>query len=70
MEIGQTYDAFATSQRRADRLYTFIEWLARRLRVEVDGLEHLPPGRALLVGNHAFRFRAALASCPSPTWCG
>jgi len=61
MEIGQTYDAFTPSQRRAHRLYTIVEWLARRLRVEVDGIERLPPGRALLVGNHAFGWDVVFA---------
>lgn len=33
-----------------------IDWLARRLSVEVVGLDRLPKGRALLVANHAFGF--------------
>jgi 1-acyl-sn-glycerol-3-phosphate acyltransferase len=38
----------------ADRMFGFVEWLARRLRVEVQGLDRLPKGRAILVANHAF----------------
>lgn len=38
---------------RATRL---LDRLARRLGVEVVGLERLPRGRALLVANHAFGF--------------
>jgi 1-acyl-sn-glycerol-3-phosphate acyltransferase len=38
----------------AGRLYSGIEWIARRLHVEVVGLENIPGGRALLVANHTF----------------
>lgn len=34
--------------------YRVVGALARRLHVEVAGLEHVPSGRALIVANHAF----------------
>ncbi|HVY44845.1 MAG TPA: 1-acyl-sn-glycerol-3-phosphate acyltransferase, partial [Minicystis sp.] len=34
----------------------FVDALARALHVEVRGIERVPPGRALLVANHAFGF--------------
>lgn len=42
-------------------LLSAIDALGRRIRVDVDGLERLPPGRALLVANHTFGFDVALA---------
>ncbi|MBX3232530.1 MAG: acyltransferase family protein [Labilithrix sp.] len=33
-----------------------LDAVARRLRVEVTGAERLPPGRGLIVANHAFGF--------------
>ena len=44
----------ARPSRRAQGVFAFVEWMARRLHVEVIGIERLPPGRALLVANHAF----------------
>jgi len=44
----------AYSPRMAGRFNALVTWVARRLGVEVVGLENLPPGRALLVANHAF----------------
>lgn len=38
----------------ADRIYSVIGAMARLLKVEFAGLENLPPGRGLLVANHAF----------------
>jgi 1-acyl-sn-glycerol-3-phosphate acyltransferase len=38
----------------AERFFRVIEWLARRLHVEVIGIENVPTGRALLVANHSF----------------
>src|SRR6266545_3334741 len=35
-------------------MFATVEWMARRLRIEIIGLEHIPPGGALLVANHAF----------------
>jgi 1-acyl-sn-glycerol-3-phosphate acyltransferase len=46
--------AVPCSLERADRLFTFVEWMAKRFHVEVIGIDRLPPGRALLVANHAF----------------
>jgi 1-acyl-sn-glycerol-3-phosphate acyltransferase len=51
---GPDAAAVAPSPRHAERLYAFVEWMAKRLHVEVIGIERLPPGRALLVANHAF----------------
>jgi 1-acyl-sn-glycerol-3-phosphate acyltransferase len=39
---------------RAERLFALVECIAKRLHVEVIGIERLPPGRALIVANHAF----------------
>ena len=39
---------------QGDRLFAIVEWIARRLHVEVHGFDNLPPGRAVLVANHAF----------------
>jgi 1-acyl-sn-glycerol-3-phosphate acyltransferase len=38
----------------ADRVFAMVDDAARRLHVSVDGIDRLPPGRALLVANHAF----------------
>jgi 1-acyl-sn-glycerol-3-phosphate acyltransferase len=38
----------------ARRFFAAVNTLARRLKVEVDGLENVPKGRALLVANHSF----------------
>lgn len=38
----------------ADHLFAITDWVARRLRITVDGMENIPSGRALLVANHAF----------------
>jgi 1-acyl-sn-glycerol-3-phosphate acyltransferase len=40
--------------RFADRVFDLVERAARRMHVEVDGIDRLPSGRALLVANHAF----------------
>lgn len=42
------------SPRAARRFGGLIRVLGRGLRVEVDGLDRIPEGRALLVANHAF----------------
>jgi 1-acyl-sn-glycerol-3-phosphate acyltransferase len=44
----------ALSPRDADRLFALVQWASRKLRIAVDGIDNLPPGRALLVANHAF----------------
>jgi 1-acyl-sn-glycerol-3-phosphate acyltransferase len=51
---GDVAVALAASPERSERLFSMIEWLARRLHVEIVGIERLPPGRALLIANHAF----------------
>lgn len=38
----------------AARFHTAVNRVARRLRVQVDGVENVPEGPALLVANHAF----------------
>lgn len=45
----------------AHRWSTALDRIGRRLHIDVVGLERLPPGRALLVGNHAFGFDVAFA---------
>jgi 1-acyl-sn-glycerol-3-phosphate acyltransferase len=35
-------------------LFKLVEWVSRRLHVDIVGLENLPAGRAILVANHAF----------------
>jgi 1-acyl-sn-glycerol-3-phosphate acyltransferase len=48
-------DAFvAFDARAAERLYGLLGWLSRHLAVDVEGIEKIPKGRALLVANHAF----------------
>jgi 1-acyl-sn-glycerol-3-phosphate acyltransferase len=48
-------DAFAGyDARTADRGFSAIDAARRSLGIEVTGLHHIPRGRALLVGNHAF----------------
>lgn len=39
-----------------ERFYSLLEQLGRKLRVDVQGMDRLPEGRALLVANHAFGF--------------
>jgi 1-acyl-sn-glycerol-3-phosphate acyltransferase len=51
---AQAFAAFSTAT--AQRVYGALEGLAKRIDVQVDGLEHVPSGRALLVANHAFGF--------------
>ena len=51
----QHRDAFAGFvPSAARRFYETVTWLSRRLKVEVEGIEKVPRGRALLVANHAF----------------
>ena len=44
----------------AARFYAFAGWLSGLLHVEVEGIERLPAGRAVVVANHAFGFDVAL----------
>jgi 1-acyl-sn-glycerol-3-phosphate acyltransferase len=43
---------------RARRLYGLVERLGAALRVDIEGLENIPEGRALFVANHAFGWDA------------
>jgi 1-acyl-sn-glycerol-3-phosphate acyltransferase len=45
----------------ADRVAEIVDRVGRKLRVDVEGIERLPRGRALLVANHAFGFDVAFA---------
>ena len=48
-------DAFAGfSPRTAARVFHVVDGIARHLHVGVEGIENLPRGRALVVGNHTF----------------
>jgi 1-acyl-sn-glycerol-3-phosphate acyltransferase len=49
------------SERVADAVSQKLDRFGRKLRVEVAGLQNIPPGRALLVANHAFGFDIAFA---------
>ena len=40
---------------------SLLDRLGRKLRIDVQGLDRLPPGRGLLVANHAFGFDVAFA---------
>jgi 1-acyl-sn-glycerol-3-phosphate acyltransferase len=44
------------SSETEQRFYGLVERLGRGLRVEIEGIERVPSGRALLVANHAFGF--------------
>ena len=51
-EIG--YDRWGASPRDLARMLALVRILYRRyFRVVTTGLEHIPPGRVLLVGNHS-----------------
>jgi 1-acyl-sn-glycerol-3-phosphate acyltransferase len=51
-EDGNAFGAFDPEVAR--RFYSLVARVSRRLSVEVEGIESIPDGRALLVGNHAF----------------
>jgi 1-acyl-sn-glycerol-3-phosphate acyltransferase len=56
-------DAFqGYSDSTTSAISSAVERLGRKLRIDVQGLENLPPGRALLVANHAFGFDIAFAT--------
>jgi 1-acyl-sn-glycerol-3-phosphate acyltransferase len=59
----RTIDGFEPLHRRAfgafdaqtaERFYRFVDRVAQACHIEVEGVEKIPPGRALLVANHAF----------------
>lgn len=65
-----TIDGFRAEQHQAfvafdpdvtQRVCAALGWLTHRIHAEVDGLEHIPAGRALFVANHAFGWDVALA---------
>jgi 1-acyl-sn-glycerol-3-phosphate acyltransferase len=56
---GQTRPFGGFSANAARRYQTLVRALGRRLHVEVDGVERIPRGRALLVANHAFGWDVA-----------
>jgi len=59
---GTTKDAFSGySVPIADAFLDALDRIGRRIHVDVRGLDLLPPGRALLVANHAFGFDIAFA---------
>jgi 1-acyl-sn-glycerol-3-phosphate acyltransferase len=50
-------EAFASfSPAASRRVFAALEGLGRRLDARIEGLEHVPAGRGLLVANHAFGF--------------
>ncbi len=51
-EHAQPFVAF--NPETARRFYAGLGRLAQHLDVRVEGLEHIPPGRALIVANHSF----------------
>src|SRR5205823_1680036 len=58
-ELGDK-DAFVGySSPVAKRVGDTLDRFGRRLRIDVDGIERLPKGRAILVANHAFGFDIA-----------
>ena len=55
-------DAFvAFDPRSAERMYRWLGWVSGKLKVEVEGIEKIPKGRALIVANHAFGWDVAFA---------
>jgi 1-acyl-sn-glycerol-3-phosphate acyltransferase len=48
------YDRWGGSPASAMRMLVIVRWLYRNyFRVETSGLEHLPAGRVMVVGNHS-----------------
>ncbi len=69
------HQAFTSySDAAAARFYESIGSLRRRFQVDVQGLEHIPRGRALIVANHAFGWdvvfpmEAIWREVHRPTW--
>jgi 1-acyl-sn-glycerol-3-phosphate acyltransferase len=80
---GMTIDGFHShdaaafagySPRVATRFFDLVRKTGKRFDVRVTGLEHIPAGRALLVGNHAFGWYSmfpmaeALTQLGRPVW--
>lgn len=56
-------EAFVAFRPRwAAGFYGVTAWVGQRLDVQVDGIERIPPGCAVLVANHAFGFDVAFAA--------
>lgn len=49
----------AYDRAEADKLFGVLERVAQLLRIEIEGMEHLPEGRGILVANHAFGWDVA-----------
>lgn len=48
------YDRWGASPAATKRAFSFVRWLYRHyFRVQVHGIENVPSGRVLLVGNHS-----------------
>jgi 1-acyl-sn-glycerol-3-phosphate acyltransferase len=47
------FDDWGFSRDEARRLYALAPWLLKYFRTEVEGLDHLPEGRVLIVPNHS-----------------
>lgn len=45
---------------RAERFWSAVHWASRAVRAAVEGIDRIPPGRALLVMNHAFGWDAMI----------
>lgn len=58
-EHNQAFEAF--SEKAAERVFGYVDRLARRFHVRVEGLDNLPEGRGLLVANHAFGWDVVFA---------
>ena len=60
---GFTHDACQAfggySDEAATRFYGGVNALAKRLNIELEGIDRVPKGRALLVANHAFGWDVA-----------
>jgi 1-acyl-sn-glycerol-3-phosphate acyltransferase len=51
------YDAWGMNPETAIRTAAATRWLYRKwFRAETHGIEHVPPGRVLLIGNHGGQF--------------
>jgi 1-acyl-sn-glycerol-3-phosphate acyltransferase len=53
-EPGDKQAFVGFSPKMAQRFHRWINQVGRALNIEIEGLEHIPKGRALLVANHAF----------------
>ncbi len=58
---NQAFSAFAPGT--ATKFFGIVEWFARRFHVDVEGIERIPDGRALIVANHTFGWDVVLPMC-------